>query len=217
MRLIRFMLPVLILLCCTSVSAQFGKPPKDTTKSTLRKILDFQVLPVNLQREIRNAKHNYHVLFIDSTRLEVNSKIHLDTTVNKTYLLYTDKSRSKSDPAREQRIYADSTLSLMRKGPDIGVISGFSHGGYWFFKIIDGRIKLYSPFSEKDQATNDATIIAILAMQVEDGPLEAWDPKKLFPLFKNIEKCHVMYLEKRYVAAVKRYNKVDGKETRRSF
>lgn len=97
------------------------------------------------------------------------------------------------------------------------MITGFSNGGYWFFPIVDGRIKLYSPFSETDQATNDAVVVAILAMQVEDGPLEPWNPDKLFPLFKKIEKCYVLYAEKRYVAAVKRYNKVDGKETKRSF
>ena len=161
-----------------------------------------------------NLKHDYHVLFKDSTKLVVSSKIYMDTLLKKSYILHTNKDARKGDENRIMKIYVDSTISITRKSYDVGVMEGVACDSCWLFKIFDGKISVYSPFAEGSQTNS----FMYMGLSIDNGPIESWAPEKILPLVKTVYRAYVRYCDKRYDECIKNYNRTyDKKNVRRSL
>ncbi|QEC44439.1 hypothetical protein [Pseudobacter ginsenosidimutans] len=168
---------------------------------------------LRIRQEV-NLKHDYHVLFKDSTRLLVSSKIYMDTVLKKSYLLHTNKDARKSYENRIMKIYVDSTVSITRKSYDVGVKEGVANDSCWLFKLIDGKISVYSPFAEGSQSNS----FMYKGLSIDGGPIESWEPEKILPLVKNVYRAYVRYSNKHYDECIKNYNRTyDKKNVRKSF
>lgn len=198
-----------LLLITVAVTAQkksskvldlFNPFSKNAQWTTTPSGVPVRLIPLNQKL---NVRHNFSVLMNDSTEILVNSKIHEDTILKKAYLLYTDKDLPKTDSNRSRKIYPESTFSITRKGPDIGIVRGYSDGNYWLFRILEGKISLYSMLSDTDQSDS----ANFVALQIDDGPVEPWNPARIYPYVKKVDKAYILFAEKKYFDAIKKYNK----------
>jgi len=156
-------------------------------------------------------EYNFHVILKDSSKTEVYSRIYMDTSVYKTYLLLVDKSFPKSDPShRERKIYADQTINIYRIGSSGYLnnpvdISGIATDGCWMFKSVKGAINVYSYLSEYQSPYFDQE--TIVAIQLNDGPIVKFNEENLKQMIgQDVDALEVVN-DKKYYKAIKKFNR----------
>jgi hypothetical protein len=147
-----------------------------------------------------NQKYKFKVLMKDSTVKEFKSKIHMDTTLHKSYLTYDDKT-IKDKKLREQRIYSNQTISISRTDYN-NKIKGMANDSCWFFKVLEGKINAFSPLSE----TEEIDSFYLRAYQLGDGPVQKLDSASLAPIIAKSPKALKAFKKKDYYKAIDKYN-----------
>jgi hypothetical protein len=163
-------------------------------------------------------EYTYLVKFKDGTTKTVKSYIYIDTTLHKSYLLFVDKSVPKSDTAhRKQKIYADKTSSIGRifettdandstQSVKQDFFIGLATDSCWLFKVLPGKITLYSFFSEKGSSGlfDPSTVVGI---QFDDGPITRLDFDVLKSFIASDEKAMKYFTKKDYYSAIEKFDK----------
>lgn len=146
-----------------------------------------------------NYKTNYFVLKKDSTGTNVNSKIYV-TDSGRFYV--STENKESSDEAH--RIYADETIKINYDDQRFQKkFEGIALGNAWLFKVVEGKINLYSCYPEPDYLSNEA----ISAFQVGDGDIEPLAIDKLKLAVQNNPDAVKAIEKKDYLKAVKKFNK----------
>jgi hypothetical protein len=149
-----------------------------------------------------NVKYEYAVVLRDSSQVKVKSKIYSDTVNHVNYLVYEDRSVSKSDSDRKKKILPSETLSIMRfdrlTGGDV---TGLPTDSCWLFKVVKGKINIYSFLSETDIDSDYIT-----AIQVGEGPIEPLKEDQLRELMKDNKRAMKFLEKKNYYTAILKYN-----------
>jgi hypothetical protein len=156
-----------------------------------------------------NDTYDFKVYLKDGTVKQVKSEIYPDTAAHSNYLLLVDKSFSRKDPKREQKIYANQTLKITRMAsisPSENAkpveIAGNATDSCWLFQVVHGKISAYSYLSETVYV-QDFTVIAF---QPENGKILSLTPELLEPLIKTDEKAYRKFMRKKYYAAILKFN-----------
>ncbi|AYL95049.1 hypothetical protein [Mucilaginibacter celer] len=170
-----------------------------------------------------NFKYTFTVTMADGTTKEVNSKIYVDTSLHKNYLLFVDKSLPKTDSNRNQKIFPEQTKEISR---NVALISGnikkadfatppryyrgIAKDSCWMFKVISGSINAYSFLSEEDgQMFNPSTIVAI---QLNDGAIVKFNEENLKQMVGDDIDALEIIQRKNYMRAIKKFNRNREKE-----
>jgi hypothetical protein len=148
-----------------------------------------------------NIKHDFTVTMKDSATKKITSKIYTDTTIHKDYLLLVDKSFPKSNPKREQKIYANQTIKISRDDYD-PPFDGMANDSCWMFKVMDGPISAYSYLSETEDFET-----SIIGIQTNNGPIKALNKDNLKQIISADNEAMALFNKKKYFAALKKYNK----------
>lgn len=206
MKKIYILLVILVIFLSSNLSfAQRGAPPGfNAMFSRMQMNMNMQmIMNMNMNRfygSANNQKYKFKILMKDSTTKEVKSKIHMDTTLHKSYLTYEDKT-IKDKRLREQRIYSNQTLRITRD--DYGTdVTGMANDSCWLFKVVSGKINAYSPLSEK----YDIDSFYLRAYQLGDGPVLKMDSASLAPIFAKSPKALKAFKKKDYLKAINKYN-----------
>ncbi|GAB3933217.1 hypothetical protein [Mucilaginibacter myungsuensis] len=152
-----------------------------------------------------NFKYDFKVTMRDSSTKIVRSKIYGDTANHKSYILLVDKDLKRSDPAREQKIYADQTLSISRVQRDMHgtyAVVGLATDSCWLFETLKGPISAYANVSE----LADVGDAYLRAFQYGNDKVKPLDPAALEPIIKTDPKAHKLFLKKKYLRAIEKYN-----------
>ena len=169
------------------------------------------LMNMNYNNGPANVKYPFLVVFKDSSKKVVLSKIFLDTSNKKTYLLLVDKSFSKKDMAhREQKIYTDQTINISRIASSGYLnnrvyITGIPTDSCWMFKALSGAINVYSYLSENEGIGFDPE--TIVGIQLNDGPIVKFNEENLKQMVSNDKDALDEVNKKKLYKAVKRYNK----------
>ncbi|MGN8069061.1 hypothetical protein [Mucilaginibacter sp. 22184] len=163
-----------------------------------------------------NFDYVYVITMADSSKRQVYSKIYLDTTKHKTYVLFLDRNLPKNDPNKIKKIYSDETLSLERNLAEGEVedkwYKGMAKDSCWMFKVISGPINAYSLLSEEDNTKfMPETLVGI---QKGDGPILKVSAENLMPMVEQNADAFEYAKTKNYYEAIKKYNQ-DIKENRK--
>jgi len=153
----------------------------------------------------QNFQYDYTVTMKDSTVKTVKSKIYADTVKHKSYLVYVDKSKKRSDPDREQKIYADQTAKISRMQINIEKdypVYGIATDSCWLFKVMPGKLSGYSSLSE----VLDINESYLTAYQLDNGKVMKLDSAGLDPIFKTVPKAYELFTKKKLFRAMNKYN-----------
>lgn len=153
--------------------------------------------------KIANNRYDFTVILKDSTARFVNSKIHVDTALNKAYLLLVNKKLPKFDPNREERLYCDQTIRIFRVDVNnYRKIEGFANDSCWLFKVVTGKINAYSGLSEVN--TIDSRYLS--AFQVDGGSVQPITRESLLKVIIENTKATIAFYDGDYLAAIRRFN-----------
>jgi hypothetical protein len=163
-----------------------------------------------------NKKYDFTVNMKDGTTQEVSSKILIDTSTHKSYLLLVDKKLSKSDPNRNKKIYVDQTTSISRNTwfkntvrPDdekpSKLMTGIAKDTCWMFKVVSGPINAYSILSEEAGFTFSE--YSLVGIQFNDGPIVKLNEENLTAMVGNDVDLIKKIKKKDFYKAIKNYNK----------
>src|SRR5262249_9010582 len=115
----------------------------------------------------------------------------------------------KNEEDSVNRIYADQTTRITFQDKRKGVVvEGIAMDGAWLFKIVPGKISLYSCFPPPDFISN----ACISAFQVGDNPIEMVGLDKLRTAIGDNKKAIAIFDKENvgknnYVKAVQKFNK----------
>lgn len=154
---------------------------------------------------LSNPSYTFKVLMKDSSVLEIDSKIHVDTIKRMSYLVYKNKSLTRSDTNRVKKIYANQTLKISRPNDmdyRMKTIEGFATDSCWLFNVIKGKINLYSHLSETLDIDNNY----ILTMQTGNGPVQKVDSAALANIIRGNARAMRALKKKDYYTAASRFN-----------
>lgn len=158
---------------------------------------------LNNANYLNNPVYNFKVEGLDNSIRTIRSKIYTDTLLHKTYLLTINKKVSKNTAGRETRTYVNETKSISRENAyDATVNRGFATDSCWQFKIINGKINVYSFLSE----TIGISTYNLCAFQLGDGPIQTLNPKELEKIISANEKAKKAFDKKDYYKAILIYN-----------
>ena len=146
-----------------------------------------------------NGNFNYIVTLSDGSEMNVKSKIHVDTSNKKQYLLLVDKKLPKSDSNRTRKIYCYETRSITREdkaNDDEETIIAFATDSCWLFREERGFITLYAGLPKGD----------IVAFRLDNGPVEAFSRERLKEILKGDEKALKKLERGNHIGAVREYN-----------
>ena len=161
------------------------------------------IIRFNNEKYFANLRYDFTVILKDSSARLVNSKIHIDTVSNKTYLLQVNKKLSKDDPNREKRLYCDQTIRIFRIDPtDYRKIEGFANDSCWLFKVVNGKINAYSSLPEVTKLTAGY----LSAFQVDDGAVKPITRESLLEVIIDNTKATICFYDGDYLAAIRRFN-----------
>lgn len=161
-----------------------------------------------------NHKQDFTLVMKDSSKVEVSSKIYIDTAGNRTYVLLVDKSLGKKDPRRERKIYADQTLKISRiqiernyEVMEKREVVGIATDSCWLFHAVTGKINAYSYLGIRDKNSSFGVPETICAMQVDNGPIVTLNEANLTAAVGRNEYVLALIKQKEFYKAIKRYNK----------
>lgn len=145
-----------------------------------------------------NYKTKYFVQKKDGSGITITSKIYV--TENGRYYLTDDKKDSDTSA----RIYAEATNKITFEDRRIQkIIEGTSLDGAWLFKVVEGKINLYSCYPPPDYISNEC----LSAFQLGNGDIEAIDIEKLKAIMKDDKKAVEALDKKDCIKAIKKFNK----------
>jgi hypothetical protein len=160
-------------------------------------------------KDVYIPKHTFTVLLKDSSEKIVTSTIHFDQSTKRYYLILENKKVRKSDPEREQKIYAHETINItVPVTVDRPEIKGVATDSCWLFKVLSGKINAYSEYAELSPINSTP----IAAIQTGSGELEAFSPERLESLISTDGGAHNAFKKKHYYVAIKRYNRRNDDE-----
>lgn len=143
-----------------------------------------------------NYETNYFVLKKDSTGLLIRSKLYRDGNGG-YYLLAQEKGKP------DQKIYANQTIKITYDDRATEKhVEAIATDTCWLFKVLTGKISLYSYFPEPDYLTNEV----LAAFQDGDNPIQPMDPEKLKLVMHGNTKALEALNKNDYLKAVKKYN-----------
>lgn len=156
-----------------------------------------------------NLKYEYVIILKDSSLNRITSRIFMDTSSKKSYLVYIDKDRAKSDSSRNQKVYCTETVRIFRDdNKNLIRINGISTDSCWLFKVVEGKISAYSPLSEVDEIDSRY----ITAFQIDDGPVISVNSVLLEQALLEDKNAMSVFKKKDYYSAIIRYNRHNKKE-----
>lgn len=170
--------------------------------------MPFMVDPVNVRNDpffmFRNNEepYNFRVFFKDSTKMFVTSFIYADSAKRSFYIIAEDRSLPEKDPKRTQKIYPVETASIIQFN-DSGNLTGVPTDSCWLFKVISGKISVYSQIPKAKGLKNDM----ITASQVGNGPVDKFYPLVLYPIIKEDHAALNEWSKEAFINAIKKYNK----------
>jgi hypothetical protein len=154
---------------------------------------------------LQNSKYTFKVTLKDNSQLDVKSKIYADTATHKSYLIYVNKALKRDDPNRETKIYPEQTLKISRQEVNFRGsydVNGMPTDSCWLFKVVTGKINMYSHLSETEMLNN----MYLRAFQVGDGPVQKIDSASLVSLIKDSPKAMKAFNKKDYYKAIDKFN-----------
>jgi len=149
-----------------------------------------------------NKEYKFKVMMKDSSVKEIKSKIYVDTTTHKSYLMFIDKSVVNiSDPQRYKKVYCNQTLSITRSEGIIN-FTGNATDSCWLFRVLRGKINAYSPLSEIENIDSSY----LRAFQVGNGSIQKLDSAALAPVIKDDDKAYKAFMKKDFYKAIRKYD-----------
>jgi hypothetical protein len=149
-----------------------------------------------------NYATDYFVQRKDGSGFITKSKIHVDDA-GRQYLLY------KEDGSKEEkRVYASETMKISYEERRKGIrVEGMAWDSCWLFKLVEGKITLYSNFPPPMDLANET----VFAIKVEDGPIEIFSPEKLRLAVQGnkaaTEALDKKFWQNNYLKAAQKFNK----------
>ena len=143
----------------------------------------------------------YRVVLKDSTEMSILSKIYIDSTAH-SYIIYSEKASATSNFLVDKKLYSRNTLNIVRlKSKTRASIDGRATDSCWLFKVIEGKINLYSFLPD---VINNAQYFK--AMQIDNGVMEPFNEQKLRVLMAGNLRALNFLDKKDYYKAINRYN-----------
>jgi len=154
---------------------------------------------------LSNNEYDFEVALRDTT-IHVHSKIYVDIPLRKSYMIYVDPRAAKNDPRRKLKVYPTETVKVSRKDVNTTIV-GMPTDSCWLFKVVTGKVNLYSQLSQTKSLNNEY----IKAYQVGDsGPILKLDSAALADIVRNDAKAYKMVTRSDYYKAVLKYNGVSN-------
>jgi hypothetical protein len=156
-------------------------------------------------------EYDFNVTMRDSTTKEITSAIYTDSVTKKHFIVWVDKKYKKSDTNRYKKIYPIQTLSLTcvltKKDEDNpgSYLPGKITDSCWMFKTLSGAINVYTYDGYNDAGQADQT--AIVGIQLNNGPVLQFNEGTLKTMVGQNAKALELIADKKYLRAIKRYNK----------
>jgi hypothetical protein len=181
---------------------QQGYVPKSKNMSRPVNSL-FPATPGDSVRGLNAAYSNYKVKYFvmkkDSSGTNVSSKIYVNED-GRFYLSTENKEYSDES----HRIYADETVKINYDDQRFQKkFEGIAVGNAWLFKVVEGKINLYSCYPPPDYVSNEC----LSAFQVGDGEIEPLEADKLKLALQNNPDALKALEKNDYLKAVKKFNK----------
>lgn len=161
-------------------------------------------------------EYDFNVTMRDSTSKEITSAIYTDSVTKKHFIVWVDKQYKKSDTNRYKKIFPSQTLSLtcvlIKKDEDNpgSYLSGKVTDSCWMFKTLSGPINVYTYDGYTDAGGIDQS--AIVGIQLNNGPILQFNEGNLKTMVGQNTKALELITDKKYLRAIKRYNKDNAKE-----
>lgn len=152
---------------------------------------------------LANSEGELIVLMADSTQVKVHSKVYSDTVLKKNYLVYINKKLPKSDSNRKKLIYPEQTLQVNRIDL-VPKVVGTPTDSCWVFRVITGKINAYSFLTDTYGITSEH----LIAIQVNNGPIEPISEERLKQIMINDEKALRALEKKDIYKAITKFNAV---------
>lgn len=156
-------------------------------------------------------EYDFNVTMRDSTTKEITSAIYTDSVTKKHFIVWVDKKYKKSDTNRYKKIYPTQTLSLTcvltKKDEDNpgSYLPGKITDSCWMFKTLSGAINVYTYDGYNDAGQVDQT--AIVGIQLNNGAILQFNEGNLKTMVGQNAKALELIADKKYLRAIKRYNK----------
>ncbi len=152
--------------------------------------------------DLSNNEYDFTIKLKD-TVIKAHSRIYVDAPLHKAFLVYEDLSVSKKDPRRKLKVYPDQTTIVSRVEPTTNqVVTGMPTDSCWLFKVVSGKINLYSQLSQ----TKGLSTQYIKAYQIGEGPVMKLDSTALSQLVKSDQKAYDLVGKNDFYKAVIKYN-----------
>jgi hypothetical protein len=151
-----------------------------------------------------NNKYEYMVIKKDGTGAKVKSMIHTAED-GRHFLAIKDKGNALAESSN--RIYVSETNTITFFDNSSGKnLTGIATDSCWLFKIISGKLSLYSCYPPALYLSNDH----IIAFQVNDELIQNFDADKLRSVLSNNTKAVDIFDKKNkdnnYIRAVQKFN-----------
>jgi hypothetical protein len=154
--------------------------------------------------KLSDLKYFFKVKMKDSIVKEIKSFIFYDTSRKQTYIKHINKSVSKNDSNRNEKIYCNDIIEVKAATNSIApLMQGIITDSCWLFKTLSGKINVYSTYPEN----NDNYSIA--AIELVTGIIESFDPEKLKLIIAGNEKAMKKFNKKSYFSAIEKFNHAD--------
>lgn len=144
--------------------------------------------------ERNSKKYYYTVLFKDSTKITMISKI---DEHKRAFYLAIDQ------PGMTRSIRPSETLQIARRTSNGKIMVGMPMDSCWLFKIAEGKLDLYSVLSEENKPR------FVVAFQRDDGPLLPVTQETVSEAIKDDQELVEQVVDDRdkLVALLVKYNK----------
>jgi hypothetical protein len=151
-----------------------------------------------------NHKLEYTVIKKDGTGVKVKSMIHTAED-GRHFLAIKDKSNALADSANRIYVSETNTITFFDNSSEKN-LTGIATDSCWLFKIISGKLSLYSCYPPALYLSNDQ----IIAFQVNDELIQNFDPDKLRSVLVGNVKAMEIFDKKNkdnnYIRAVQKFN-----------
>lgn len=208
---------VLIFLSLHSLAQPRGMTMSQVNKQTGQWVMNQQMrfmqqMMMNMHGVTATMQeYDFNVTMRDSTAQQVTSAIYRDSITKKRFIVLVDKRFKKTDTNRYKRIYPSQTRSLtcvlVAKSDDEPghYLPAVISDSCWMFKTLTGAINVYTFDSYTETGNFDDG--AIVGIQLKDGPIVAYTEENLKTMAGDDLEVQQLILEKKYVRAIKKYNR----------
>jgi hypothetical protein len=202
-----FLITLFVFLFFTSYSQVPRQYQSDVNRVLNRQSTDFMFRNMNRLGNYQGyspQKYTITILLRDSTVKKVRTYFEYDQQKKSSFISIKNRKLPKSDSNRTDRIYPTETLkitAILNETLDT-LSTGFINDTAWLFKVISGKITVFSFEPE-----TDISIMQVAAIQVENGPIEEFNIQRLEAFLKENEKAMKEFRKMKYAKAIDIYNK----------